>query len=165
MIMDQNITKFLKTFNDLLEVGSNLAKSMQNHCVIFLSGPLGAGKTTLVRGLLQGLGIQEKVKSPTYTLVEPYEIAGKTIFHFDLYRIHDPNELKAIGIEEYFSESAICLVEWPEHGFPFLPQPDITCYIRFKDEGREVRIEASTVKGEAMLERLNFNKGSDPSVN
>jgi tRNA threonylcarbamoyladenosine biosynthesis protein TsaE len=138
----------------MLQFGGQLAQAIENNAIVFLYGPLGAGKTTLTRGFLRSLGYQDKVKSPTYTLVEPYEIGDKTIFHFDFYRLNDPQELEHIGIKEYFHASSICLIEWPDKGFPLLPVPDLTCYIEIKDQGREIRLSAQTKQGEEMLKRI-----------
>lgn len=139
---------------DMDVFSARLAKTIKNGAIIFLYGPLGAGKTTFARGFLRGLGFQDKVKSPTYTLVEPYHLAGRDLFHFDLYRLNDAKELEHIGIQEYFTPSAICLIEWPENGFPFLPQPDLACYIAFAKEGREIRLEAHSACGQEVLEKL-----------
>lgn len=133
-----------------------LTKAIDEGAVIFLYGLLGAGKTTFVRGFLRGLGYQEKVKSPTYTLVESYEVAGRSVFHFDFYRLTDPEELQYIGIKEYFFSSAICLIEWPEKGLSLLPTPDLACYIEFAGEGRQIRLEACSVRGKTILGRLKF---------
>lgn len=141
--------------DETLDFAGALAAATPNGAVIFLHGSLGAGKTTLVRGFLHSLGYTGKVKSPTYTLVEPYEIGDRQIFHFDLYRLIDPNELKQIGIEEYFSGSSICIIEWPDKGYPLLPVPDIACYIEFKGSGREMKIEAHTPQGNAILTALS----------
>jgi tRNA threonylcarbamoyladenosine biosynthesis protein TsaE len=122
--------------------------------VIFLVGNLGAGKTTFSRGFIQGLGYVGRVKSPTYTLVEPYEVANKHIFHFDLYRLHDPQELEFIGINDYFSAETICLIEWPEHGRGYLPQPDVSCSLDTEGEGRRVKLEAHTVRGNIILDNF-----------
>lgn len=135
----------------LQQLAANLAQLTKNGAIIFLYGPLGAGKTTFTRGFLRALGYHDKVKSPTFTLVEPYEIAGVSVFHFDFYRLEDAKELEQIGIREYFAPSSICLIEWPEKGFPLLPEPDIACYISFAEPGRDVRIEAHTERGQKML--------------
>src|SRR5262245_22875149 len=113
---------YLASEKDLLFFAARLANAVKGGAVIFLSGPLGAGKTTLTRGFLRGLGYQHKVKSPTFTLIEPYEIAGRKIFHFDFYRLKDPHELEYIGLEDYFLPDTICLIEWPEKGTAFLPK-------------------------------------------
>lgn len=147
-------TQLLLSEADTLTFGATLAKACPQNCVIFLEGDLGAGKTTLVRGFLQGLGYTGKVKSPTYTLVEPYEIAQHTIFHFDLYRLNDPEELEQIGIRDYFAQPAICLIEWPKRGEGILPGPDLTCYIHAIHEGREILITSHTACGHSIKQHL-----------
>ena len=146
--------KICPTEADTLALAANLAKSIQAGAVIFLEGQLGAGKTTFVRGFLRGLNYTDKVKSPTYTLVEPYEAAGRQIFHFDLYRIKHAQELEYIGIHDYFVPDAVCLIEWPEKGFPLLPSPDLTCKMAIIDDHRDVSIEANTPLGEKILNYL-----------
>jgi tRNA threonylcarbamoyladenosine biosynthesis protein TsaE len=132
-------------------VGCTLAKSCDplTGIWIYLSGELGAGKTTFVRGFLQGLGLSEteRVKSPTYTLLESYEIQGKAIYHFDFYRIKTPLELTYLGLEEYFTPSNICLVEWPDDFMNQLPIPDIFVFLTPHAKGRELRIESKTARG------------------
>ena len=139
---------------DMQQFGARLAEALHAGLVLYLYGQLGAGKTTLVRGLLHGLGYRDKVKSPTYTLVEPYETDAFTIYHFDLYRINDPDELISIGIEEYFTKDAVCLVEWPDKGR--LPAPDLTCYIEMTGSAttRQITIQAMTSSGDEALARL-----------
>ena len=104
---------FLDDENATLHYGKNLARSLRSDALVLLWGDLGAGKTTLVRGILRGLGHMGSVKSPTYTLLEPYELAQQTVYHFDFYRIVDSRELDFIGIDELMDANAIKLVEWP----------------------------------------------------
>lgn len=146
----------MKILNEagMLEFGKRLAQVCPNRAVIYLIGELGAGKTTLVRGFLQGLGHEGIVKSPTYTLVEPYELKDKKIFHFDLYRLIHADELLDIGIEDYFKQQAICLIEWPERGQPWIAPADICCVIHTLPEGREVVLNAISIQGQMMLDAL-----------
>ena len=137
--------------NEMLAFAGQFARSIHHGAIIFLYGPLGAGKTTFVRGFLSALGYTGKVKSPTYTLVEPYEVADKKIFHFDLYRLTHADELEQMGIRDYFTNDSICLIEWPENGMALLPQADVACYIAFKNEIRDVRIEALSDKGSEIV--------------
>jgi tRNA threonylcarbamoyladenosine biosynthesis protein TsaE len=145
----------LPTEDDMLAFAMKLAKSFDHGAIIFLKGPLGAGKTTFTRGFLRGLGYAAKVKSPTYTLVETYVVSERKIFHFDLYRLTHAAELEEIGIREYFTQDAICLIEWPENGSPLLPAADLLCHIEFHSgEGRDMRIEALSTKGAEILQQL-----------
>lgn len=125
----------------MLRLGGELAQFCQPGAVIFLQGPLGAGKTTLVRGILRALNFQGVIKSPTFTLVESYDLAIGALFHFDLYRLNDPQELLDIGLEDYLQPEAICLIEWPEKALAILPKPSISCRITYADCGRKVDIE------------------------
>lgn len=146
--------KNIMNANEMLQFASYLANTIDTNVIIYLHGPLGAGKTTWVRGFLSGLGYTDKVKSPTYTVVESYQIENKILFHFDFYRINDPRELEHIGIHDYFTAPAICLIEWPEKGFPFLPDADLICYIAFNEPGRELHLVAKSAKGEKILEAI-----------
>ena len=137
-----------------LALGKKLAEIVPEQCLVFLQGDLGAGKTTLIRGFLQGLGYQGAVKSPTYTLVESYQMNHKQIFHFDLYRLNDPEELEYIGIRDYFTQNTICLIEWPERAKNLLPVADLTCYIRANTTSREVTFTATNRCGEKIIQRL-----------
>ena len=140
--------------SETVALGAKLASRLQGGESIYLKGELGAGKTTFVRGLLNALGHEGTVKSPTYTLVEPYTIAGKNIYHFDLYRVNDPEELEAMGIRDYCDGESICLFEWPEYGETVLPSPDIILSLAHIDTGRSVEIESASVAGESILKNF-----------
>lgn len=137
------------------QIAGQLAQGCRNGGVLYLHGDLGAGKTTFSRYLLQSLGHQGNVKSPTYTLVESYELSGLPVFHFDLYRLHDPEELEFMGIRDYFATQHLCLVEWPERGQPLLPVPDLDLQLKITSaEARQLQINAMTARGAAMLELI-----------
>ena len=122
--------------------------------IIYLQGELGSGKTTLTRGIMRGYGYQGAVKSPTYTLVEPYEDIAGNIYHFDLYRLADPAEIEYLGVEDYFLATNLCIVEWPERGFPAIPVADVTIELTVKDPGRNFVITTGTERGEKIFSRL-----------
>ena len=124
--------------------------------LIFLSGDLGAGKTTLSRGILAGLGHKGSVKSPTYTLVEPYDLDIGKVFHFDLYRLVDPEELYDIGFDDYLSEAQLCMVEWPDKGGSLVPKADISLQINSNGTGREVILTAQTSLGSQCVNPLRL---------
>ena len=115
----------IASVDEMLDWGKQFARSLQGGEVIFLNGELGAGKTTLTRGILQGLGHHGAVKSPTFTLVEAYPDITPPVFHFDLYRLNDPEELEFLGWRDYLNQHAICIVEWPAKAAGYLPAADI----------------------------------------
>jgi len=138
-----------------LAFGRALAELLQPGLLIFLQGDLGAGKTTLARGVLRGLGHQGNVKSPTYTLVETYHLPAFTLYHFDLYRIADPEELEFAGIRDYLDASAVSIIEWPERGAGILPEPDLRIAIASTGSGRKLEILGDSPEGHLIINRLN----------
>lgn len=135
-------------------LGAQLGRTLLPGCIIYLRGDLGAGKTTLARGLLHGLGHRSTVKSPTFTLVEPYELAGWRLFHWDLYRLGDPEELEYLGLRDQLDGEAVLLIEWPERGQGELPAADIDVALAYAGEGRNGRLEACSARGVAIVTQL-----------
>ena len=135
---------------------ARLAKQSGQGLVVFLDGDLGKGKTTLSRGFIRGLGHKGAVKSPTYTLVEPYEDLVPPAYHFDLYRLGDPEELEYMGIRDYFNGESICLIEWPERGEGLLPEPDLEIHLEHQGEGRSVIVRAGSEQGASLLNELEL---------
>jgi tRNA threonylcarbamoyladenosine biosynthesis protein TsaE len=132
------VTLYLADEEAMSDFGARIARVTRGHGLIFLEATW-AGKTTLSRGIIRGLGHVGAVKSPTFTLVEPYEIGDIRAFHFDLYRLVDPEELEFLGIRDYFEDDALCLIEWPDKGAGFLPKPDLTITISPQDSGRSLK--------------------------
>ena len=145
------IERFAATADDMERLGATLAPQLRAGLVLFLHGELGAGKTTFIRGILRGLRYSGAVKSPTYTLVEPYQLGSLTIYHFDLYRLNDPEELEFLGVRDYLEGKGICLVEWAERGAGVLPVPDVDIAIERQEEGRVVRFTSRTDNGAVLL--------------
>jgi tRNA threonylcarbamoyladenosine biosynthesis protein TsaE len=141
-----------------LELGRHLAQALSGGGVIYLQGTLGAGKTTLARGLLRGLGHKGAVKSPTYTLVEPYQLDGRWVYHFDLYRLGDPEELEYMGIRDYFLDQNLCIIEWPNKGAGVIPQADLCISLIGAQTGRTATLTAATPRGEALLQAIASGK-------
>lgn len=150
--MTHSVERVMHSENELEALAAQLAKYSINGLVIYLRGTLGAGKTTFARGFLRGLGYQGVVKSPTYTLVEPYSFgSGLTCYHFDLYRLADPEELEFTGARDYFNDNAICLIEWPEQAAGFLADADIDCELEHHPEGRKITLTACSARGERVM--------------
>lgn len=161
-----DIIKSMKKFEFLLVdevatvmVGEKIAQIVKQliaqGLVVYLHGDLGAGKTTLTRGFVRAMGHQGNVKSPTYTLVEPYELPPWRVFHFDLYRLSDPEELEYMGIRDYFSDDCCCFIEWPEKGAKFIAAADLVIDIAYQQEQRHISIQAYSQHGMNILFELS----------
>lgn len=141
-------------------LGAALSRALAPGLTLYLHGDLGTGKTTLTRSLLHAAGYIGHVKSPTYTLAEPYTIAlaghPQEVIHFDLYRMGSPEDFLDAGFREHFNEHSICIVEWPEKADPVLPPPDISISLTVEGDGRNVELQALSDKGNQCLARLNF---------
>ncbi|MFT6050705.1 MAG: tRNA threonylcarbamoyladenosine biosynthesis protein TsaE [Halioglobus sp.] len=138
----------------MLELGALLARHLVPGILVYLEGDLGMGKTTLARGIIQSLGHKGAVKSPTYTIVEPYDLTAGTVYHFDLYRLDDPEELEFMGIRDYFDGSSVCLIEWSQRGAGFLPPADLVITIEPAQEGRLVQLDPRTAAGETLVQLM-----------
>jgi tRNA threonylcarbamoyladenosine biosynthesis protein TsaE len=132
-------------------LGGRLARVLDG-AIVFLEGELGTGKTTLARGILHGLGHAGKVRSPTYTLVEPYPVAQGMVYHLDLYRLGDPEELEWLGLRDMLEGGALLLIEWPERAAGRLPAPDLVVRIRPRNGGRIVDLVSGSVRGRHILD-------------
>ncbi|MEQ1622267.1 MAG: tRNA (adenosine(37)-N6)-threonylcarbamoyltransferase complex ATPase subunit type 1 TsaE [Methylococcales bacterium] len=133
--------RFLEDTDATEQFGRELWTQLPPKCLVFLHGDLGAGKTTLVRGFLRAAGHVGAVKSPTYNLVEEYQVHDRKILHFDLYRVADPEELEWIGIRDYLAQDCVCFIEWSSLGQGFLPEPDVEIFLSIQGEGRELLIK------------------------
>lgn len=150
---------FLENESETEQLGQELARRVAGSgagLTVFLDGDLGMGKTTLSRGVMRGLGHEGAVKSPTYTLVEPYEDLQPPAYHFDLYRLGDPEELEYMGIRDYFSGQSLCLIEWPERGKGLLPEPDLEIHLEREGEGRSAVLRAGSEQGASLLNQLEL---------
>lgn len=136
-------------------LGAALAGGIGPGRVLHLSGELGTGKTTLVRGLLRTLGVAGPIKSPTYAWVEPYALSSLDLYHFDFYRFADPNAWLSSGLRDYFSPQTACIVEWPERAGDLLPPPDLSVRLEYEGETRRARIEAHSDAGTGWLRSLS----------
>jgi tRNA threonylcarbamoyladenosine biosynthesis protein TsaE len=149
MLPDESATLLLGAL-----LGEHLPQDLKPAAVVYLDGDLGAGKTTLVRGLLRKVGAGGTAKSPTYTLVEPYVISGLNLYHFDFYRFNSPEEFLDAGLDEYFSDSGLCLVEWPDRAQPYLPAADLRIRMLHEGSGRLASIAANSERGRQWLATL-----------
>ncbi|MDK9557142.1 tRNA (adenosine(37)-N6)-threonylcarbamoyltransferase complex ATPase subunit type 1 TsaE [Marinobacter sp. M216] len=150
---------FLENESETEHLGRELARvvvASGQGLTVFLEGDLGMGKTTLSRGVMRGLGHEGAVKSPTYTLVEPYEHLQPMAYHFDLYRVGDPEELEYMGIRDYFTGQSLCLIEWPERGKGLLPEADLEIHLEREGEGRSAVLRAGSEQGAALLNQLEL---------
>ena len=137
---------------DTLRLGAALAAGASNGLVLHLSGELGSGKTTLVRGLLRALGYEGHAKSPSYSLVEPYTLSRLNLYHFDFYRFKDQSEWLSSGFREHFSPDTLCVVEWPERAGESLAQADLAIHLGYSGTGRSAQLAAHSPRGEAWLQ-------------
>ncbi len=153
-VHDSRITVTLADEADTAAFAARFAETLQPGLVIFLRGDLGAGKTTLVRALLRALGHRGRVKSPSYALVEHYEVSGLHLRHFDLYRFRDAAEWESAGFRDEFDGSNVCLIEWPEKAHGLLPQEDVAIVFDILPHGRSVALSAHTPMGEKCLSAL-----------
>ena len=135
--------------------GGRLAAQITDRTMLTLSGDLGAGKTTLARGILHGLGHRGSVKSPTYTVVEPYDLPLGRVYHFDLYRLDDPEELEFLGFRDYLNDGFLCMLEWPEKGAGYLDSVDLTVVIDVRRRGRKLALAAYSEAGAVILQGLS----------
>ncbi|PCJ50334.1 MAG: tRNA (adenosine(37)-N6)-threonylcarbamoyltransferase complex ATPase subunit type 1 TsaE [Gammaproteobacteria bacterium] len=136
------------------DLGALIAKHLQTPSICYLEGDLGVGKTRLVRAIIQSLGHKGTVKSPTYTLVEPYQFTDFTAYHFDLYRLSDPEELDYLGIRDYFDEHSLVFIEWPDKGKGWIAAPDVEIILEFKDSGRTCLLQSHSLVGDKLLKNL-----------
>lgn len=146
--------EFLRDESETLAIATRMAQQLSTPLVVYLHGELGAGKTAFCRGLITALGHQGAVKSPTYTLVEPYSLNGWRIHHFDLYRLADPEELEYMGIRDYFAADTINLIEWPERGEGWLPAADVDITLSYYEDGRVIELKAKSEQAKALIESL-----------
>ena len=148
------VTLHIEGEEAMLALGARLAALTEVRGTLYLHGDLGSGKTTLSRGIIRGLGHVGAVKSPTFTLVEPYEIGTCKVFHFDLYRLADLEELEFMGIRDYFEDDALCLIEWPERGVGVLPKADLDIPIATQAGARSLSLRAQGARGESWCAAL-----------
>ena len=152
---EQSRPHYLADEAAMLAFAADCAPLFAGGGVVYLQGNLGMGKTTFVRGLLRALGYRGPVKSPTYTLLEPYLLPSVAVYHFDLYRLSDAEEMEYLGAREYFAGDNLCLLEWPERGEGWLPPPDLRITIACSGSGRVINLEALSTRAKQRLNRLH----------
>ncbi len=153
---------WLNTADDTIAAGADLARRLcaagMDQLTLFLIGDLGTGKTTLARGFLRALGQTGRVPSPTYTLIEPYELDRLTVYHIDLYRLADPRDADDLGLSELPGPGVVMLVEWPERAGERLPQADVSVTLTLAGRGRKMELRAATAVGDSLLTPRNDKK-------
>jgi len=152
---ETSVTRHAQSEAQTLALGEALGRALAPGLLIFLRGVLGAGKTTFARGVLRGLGYRGKVKSPSFTLVELYELSRLYLYHFDFYRLDKPGSWQDAGLRDYFGTDAVCLVEWPENAAGTLPPPDIEARFALAGEARDIRLIAQSEAGRRCLNALD----------
>ncbi len=155
-----NYRRTIETESETQQFAGELAAVISAPVWVELQGPLGAGKTTLTRFVLRALGHKGTVKSPTYTLVEPYDLAGYRFFHFDLYRLSDPEELEYLGLRDYPGDNVMAFIEWPSKGKGFLPEMDMSIEIQFNQSSRIFELIANSEKGHKIIHNLKSSKSN-----
>lgn len=153
-LADTELTWLLPDEEATAKLGTQVAEALAEGLVIYLHGPLGAGKTSFARALLTRLGVGERVKSPTYSLIEGYEAIGRAAWHLDLYRIADPGELEWLGLDALADPAALVLVEWPERGAGALPAADLDLTMAYAGDGREAALRARSERGAQLLDNI-----------
>lgn len=152
--MSESFVRDIHGEDAMVAAGEALGRALMDGGVVFFHGNLGSGKTTMCRGVLRAWGHRGAVKSPTYTLVEPYRYRDTDIYHFDLYRLGDPEELDYIGIRDYFEQGNVCLVEWPEKGEGALPKPDLDIFLSGEGDKRQLNLEGGSSHGDRIINGL-----------
>jgi tRNA threonylcarbamoyladenosine biosynthesis protein TsaE len=149
------VEAYLQDEQATLKLAGRLSSEIKGRGVIYLDGQLGTGKTTFSRGILRAMGYEGSVKSPTFTIVEPYDLEKGQVFHFDLYRLSDPEELEYLGIDDYLDGDQLCLIEWSERGLDFLPASDLVIRLAVEGKGRKIQIEGKSGYGKKICQILN----------
>lgn len=150
------LEKILADEEETVAIGKAIGRGLGGKGSVFLKGDLGTGKTTLCRGILRAMHHEGAVKSPTFTLVEPYDLAEGQVFHFDLYRLSSPDELEYIGVDDYFANNNLCLVEWPERAIDHLPNADLLIELFVAGRSRRIKVVANSEHGKQVVEQLLY---------